>query len=56
MVPAIQATNLLNKLLLTRSGVTEQVLGVENGKQALHLLDQTCRALATSACGFACNR
>jgi CheY-like chemotaxis protein len=41
---------MLNKLLLTGMGVTEQVLVAENGEQALRLLDQTCRAPETSAC------
>jgi CheY-like chemotaxis protein len=43
-------TNFLNKLLLTRMGVAEQVLVAENGEQALRLLDQTCRAPAPSTC------
>lgn len=43
-------TNFLNKLLLTRMGVAEQVLIAENGEQALRTLDQTCRDPATSAC------
>ncbi|UOQ69351.1 response regulator [Hymenobacter volaticus] len=37
-------TNYLNKLLLTRLKVAEQVLVVENGEQALRTLVQTCRA------------
>jgi CheY-like chemotaxis protein len=43
-------TNFLNKLLLTRMGVAEQVLVAENGEQALRTLDQTCSASATAAC------
>jgi CheY-like chemotaxis protein len=43
-------TNFLNKLLLTRMGVTKQVLVAENGEQALRTLDQTCSASATAAC------
>jgi CheY-like chemotaxis protein len=43
-------TNFLNKLLLTRMGVAEQVLVAENGEQALRTLDQTCSALANAAC------
>jgi CheY-like chemotaxis protein len=43
-------TNFLNKMLLTRMGVTEQVLVAENGEQALRTLDQTCSAPATAAC------
>ncbi|OUJ72170.1 response regulator [Hymenobacter crusticola] len=35
-------TNFLNKLLLQRMGVTEQVLIAENGEQALRTLAQTC--------------
>ncbi|MGI4736167.1 MAG: response regulator [Janthinobacterium lividum] len=38
-------TNFLNKLLLTRMGVAEQVLVAENGEQALRTLDQTCTAV-----------
>ncbi len=43
-------TNYLNKLLLTRMGVAEQVLVAENGEQALRTLDQTCIAPPTAAC------
>jgi CheY-like chemotaxis protein len=43
-------TNFINKLLLTRMGVAEQVLVAENGEQALRTLDQTCSASATAAC------
>jgi CheY-like chemotaxis protein len=43
-------TNFLNKLLLTRMGVAEQVLVAENGEQALRTLDQTCRASENSLC------
>jgi CheY-like chemotaxis protein len=43
-------TNFLNKLLLTRMGVAEQVFVAENGEQALRTLDQTCSASATAAC------
>ncbi|MVN77784.1 response regulator [Hymenobacter sp. HMF4947] len=37
-------TNYLNKLLLTRMEVTEQVFLAENGEQALRTLVQTCTA------------
>jgi CheY-like chemotaxis protein len=43
-------TNYLNKLLLTRMGVAQQVLVAENGEQALRTLDQSCRAAADPAC------
>ena len=43
-------TNFLNKLLLTRMGVAEQVLVAENGEQALRTLDQTCSASVNPAC------
>jgi CheY-like chemotaxis protein len=43
-------TNYLNKLLLTRMGIAEQVLIAENGEQALRTLDQTCRTPASAAC------
>jgi CheY-like chemotaxis protein len=43
-------TNFINKLLLTRMGVAEQVLVAENGEQALRTLDQTCTASASAAC------
>ena len=43
-------TNFLNKLLLTRMGIAEQVLVAENGELALRTLDQTCTAPATAAC------
>jgi CheY-like chemotaxis protein len=43
-------TNFLNKLLLTRMDVAEQVLVAENGEQALRTLDQTCTAPASAAC------
>jgi CheY-like chemotaxis protein len=43
-------TNYLNKLLLTRMGVAQQVLVAENGEQALRTLDQTCQAPADSTC------
>ena len=43
-------TNFLNKLLLTRLGVAEQVLVAENGEQALRTLDQTCRAPVSPTC------
>jgi CheY-like chemotaxis protein len=43
-------TNYLNKLLLTRMGIAEQVLVAENGEMALRTLDQTCTALPTAAC------
>ncbi|RZK28090.1 MAG: response regulator [Hymenobacter sp.] len=38
-----QTTNFLNKLLLTRLGVTEQVLTATNGEEALRLLAQQCK-------------
>ncbi|MFD1875537.1 response regulator [Hymenobacter bucti] len=43
-------TNFLNKLLLTRMGVAEQVLVAENGEQALRTLDQTCKAAENATC------
>jgi CheY-like chemotaxis protein len=43
-------TNFLNKLLLTRMGVAEQVLVAENGEQALRTLDQTCSASVDPLC------
>ncbi|GGF08394.1 response regulator [Hymenobacter cavernae] len=43
-------TNFLNKLLLQRMGVTEQVLIAENGEQALRTLAQSC----TNAGGPGC--
>lgn len=43
-------TNFLNKLLLTRMGVAEQVLVAENGEQALRTLNQTCSASVNPAC------
>ncbi|GAB3637938.1 hypothetical protein GCM10027422_35280 [Hymenobacter arcticus] len=43
-------TNYLNKLLLTRMDVAQQVLVAENGEQALRTLDQTCSAPPTAAC------
>jgi CheY-like chemotaxis protein len=43
-------TNFLNKLLLTRMGVAEQVLVAENGEQALRTLNQNCTAPANAAC------
>jgi len=42
-------TNYLNKLLLTRLGVAQQVLVAENGEQALRTLDQTHRTAAEAA-------
>ncbi len=36
-------TNFLNKLLLQRMGVAEQVLVAENGEQALRTLAQVCQ-------------
>ena len=41
-------TNYLNKMLLTRLGVAEQLLVAENGREALDLLVHTCTALSTS--------
>jgi len=43
-------TNFLNKLLLTRMGVTQQVLVAENGEQALRTLTQVCQASEHSTC------
>jgi CheY-like chemotaxis protein len=43
-------TNFLNKLLLTRMGVAQQVLVAENGEQALRTLDQTCSASLNPLC------
>jgi CheY-like chemotaxis protein len=43
-------TNFINKLLLTRMGVAEQVLVAENGEQALRTLHQTCTAPAAAVC------
>ncbi|GAB2452894.1 response regulator [Hymenobacter qilianensis] len=43
-------TNFLNKLLLTRMGVAEQVLLAENGEQALRTIVQTCSAPAAAPC------
>jgi len=43
-------TNFLNKLLLTRMGVAQQVLVAENGEQALRTLHQNCAAPESSAC------
>jgi CheY-like chemotaxis protein len=43
-------TNFLNKLLLTRVGVAEQVLVAENGEQALRTLAQTCSATINPLC------
>ena len=42
-----QTTNFLNKLLLTRLGVTEQVLTAANGEEALRVLVQQAGAPAT---------
>lgn len=42
-----QTTNFLNKLLLTRLGVTEQVQMAANGEEALRLLVQQGNAPAT---------
>jgi CheY-like chemotaxis protein len=43
-------TNFLNKLLLTRMAVAEQVLVAENGEQALRTLVQTCTGAEQEAC------
>jgi CheY-like chemotaxis protein len=43
-------TNYLNRLLLTRLGVAEQILVAENGEEALRTLDRTCRGADTAAC------
>ena len=37
-----QTTNFLNKLLLTRLGVAQQVLTATNGEEALRVLAQQC--------------
>ncbi len=42
-----QTTNFLNKLLLTRLGVAQQVLTALNGEEALRLLAQQCAAATT---------
>jgi len=42
-----QTTNFLNKLLLTRLGVTEQVLLAANGEEALRILAQQCAELTS---------
>lgn len=42
-----QTANFLNKLLLTRLGVTEQILIAANGEEALRLLAQQCQEPAT---------
>jgi CheY-like chemotaxis protein len=41
-------TNYLNKILLTRLGVAEQLLVATNGREALTTLSQTCTATNTS--------
>jgi CheY-like chemotaxis protein len=43
-------TNFLNKLLLTRMGVAEQVLVAENGEQALRTLAQACSLSVNATC------
>jgi len=43
-------TNFLNKLLLTRMAVAEQVLLAENGEQALRTVVRTCHDPADAAC------
>jgi CheY-like chemotaxis protein len=43
-------TNFLNKLLLTRLGVAQQVLVAENGEQALRTLDQVCHTAEAASC------
>ena len=43
-------TNFLNKALLLRMGVTQQVLTAENGEQALRTLGQTCLGPDRAAC------
>jgi CheY-like chemotaxis protein len=42
-------TNYLNKLLLTRLGVAQQVFVAENGEQALRTLDQAHRTAEEAA-------
>jgi CheY-like chemotaxis protein len=41
-------TNYLNKLLLNRLGVAEQLLVAENGREALAILTQACTPTSTS--------
>jgi CheY-like chemotaxis protein len=43
-------TNFLNKALLTRMGITQQVLTAENGEQGLRTLGQTCLGPESAAC------
>jgi CheY-like chemotaxis protein len=43
-------TNFLNKLLLTRMAVAEQVLVAENGEQALRTLVRACTGTDNAAC------
>lgn len=43
-------TNFLNKALLTRMGITQQVLTAENGEQGPGTLGQTCLGPESAAC------
>jgi CheY-like chemotaxis protein len=43
-------TNFLPEHLLLRMGVAEQVLGAENGEQALRTLAQTCSLSVNDTC------
>lgn len=43
-------TNFLNKALLMRMGVAQQVLTAEDGEQGLRTLGQTCLGSASAAC------
>ena len=43
-------TNFLNKALLTRMGVAQQVLTAEDGEQGLRTLGQTCLGPDSAAC------
>jgi CheY-like chemotaxis protein len=43
-------TNFLNKALLLRMAVTQQVLTAENGEEALRTLGQTCLGPDSAAC------
>lgn len=45
-----RTTNFLNQLLLTKMGVTEQVLVAENGEQALRVISQHCQVPPSPTC------
>ncbi len=45
-----KTTNFLNKMLLTRMGVAQQVLVAENGEQGLRTLSQTCLGPDSATC------